>query len=115
MRTFPAPGVPASRSDQVQDAELDPRSQVRKELLRLMEELEVKLPRELARMLIVLSMKLSTGYCSPYAAKEFEEALAALPTGEIRPFEAEWKKVREHKHWPRLPRPQPSKTPPPSE
>ena len=91
---------------------LTPRSPARKELLRLIDELEVRLPRELARELILISMKLSTGYCSPYAAREFEEAVASLSATEIRAFAAEWKKVREHKHWPRMPKPQQDKASP---
>ena len=96
-------------ADRDEEAELNPRSPAREELLRLIDELEVKLPRELARKLIVISMKLSTGYCSPYAAREFEEAVESLSVREIRAFEAEWKKVRDHEHWPRMPKPQPDK------
>jgi hypothetical protein len=83
---------------------LDPRSPARKELLSLIGQLEVKLPRDLARKLIVISMKLATGYCSPYPVKELEEAIEALPGREQKLFEKEWKMVREHKHWPCMPR-----------
>lgn len=88
-----------------QELEGDPRSPARKELLRLIDELELKLPRDLARKLIAISMKLATGYCSPYPVKEFEDPIQALPTSEVRKFEKEWKSVREHEHWPRMPQP----------
>jgi hypothetical protein len=81
----------------------DPGSPARKELLRLIGQFQVKLPRDLARKLIVISMKLATGYCSLYAAKELEEAIDAVPDRERKAFEKEWKMVREHKHWPRMP------------
>jgi hypothetical protein len=69
----------------------------------LIGQLQIKLPRDLARKLIVISMKLATGYCSPYAARELEEAIDAVPDRERKAFEKEWKMVREHKHWPRMP------------
>lgn len=77
----------------------------KKELLKRMERLEAKLPPELARKLIVLSMKTATGWCSPYAAREFEDEIEKLPAGVRKKFEKEWKLVREHEAWPRLPPP----------
>lgn len=87
----------------VKEDSLHPRSPERKELLRLMDQLAAKLPPELARKLIVISMKLATGYCSPYAARELEEAIAEVPDSARKSFEGEWKLVREHPHWPRMP------------
>lgn len=88
----------------MQEEASNPRSPERRELLRLIDRLAAKLPQELARKLIVVSMKLATGYCSPYAARELEDAIAEVPDGARKSFEAEWKVVREHPHWPRMPR-----------
>jgi hypothetical protein len=109
---FSDPCLAKGGEDRPEESDLDPRSPARKELLRLIDELEAKLPRDLARKLIVISMKLSTGYCSPYATRDFEEAVDSLPTAETRGFASEWKKVREHKQWPRMPKPQQSDTTP---
>jgi hypothetical protein len=100
---LPAPEVSGANSLSLEENDWDPGSPARQELLRLIDQLEVKLPRDLARKLIVISMKLATGYCSPYAAKEFEEAIEAIPDRDQKTFEKEWKMVREHKHWPRMP------------
>jgi hypothetical protein len=89
----------------------DAGSPARKELLKLIDQLEVKLPRDLARKLIVISMKLATGYCSPYDAKEFEEAIESIPDRDRKVFGKEWKLVREHRHWPRIPRSEDKGTP----
>lgn len=75
----------------------------KKELLQHMKKLEERLPSELRRKLIVISMKLATGWCSPYAAREFEDEIDKLPAQERKTFEKEWKLVREHEAWPRLP------------
>ena len=72
----------------------------KKDLLKLMEKLEDKLPAELARKLIIISMKLSTGYCSPLSAQELEEEIDKLPEKDRKKFEKEWKLVHEHKEWP---------------
>jgi hypothetical protein len=93
----PQPQAPATKTDDDFQAR-------RKELLKLIDQLEVKLPRDLARKLIVISMQLATGYCSPYAAQELEEAIEALPESTRKIFEKEWQTVRQHAHWPRMPR-----------
>jgi hypothetical protein len=72
----------------------------KKDLLRKMNALEAKLPRELARQLVIISIKIATGWCSPYLAKEFETELGKLPEQERKDFEKEWKAVREHEAWP---------------
>jgi hypothetical protein len=72
----------------------------KKELLRRIEALEPKLPNELARKLVTISMKIATGWCSPYLAKEFEAEVDKIRPGERRRFEKEWKLVREHEAWP---------------
>ncbi len=72
----------------------------KKDLLKRMEALEAKLPRELARKLIIISMKIATGWCSPYPAKEFETEIGKLSEQERKGFEDEWKAVREHEAWP---------------
>lgn len=94
---LPGPRDPAPKTDDDSQAR-------RKELLKLIDQLEVKLPRDLARKLIVISMKLATGYCSPYAAQELEEAIEALPESTRKIFEKEWQTVRQHAHWPRMPK-----------
>lgn len=65
-----------------------------------MDKLESKLPSDLARKLIVISIKLSTGYCSPLPAKELEDEINKLPENDARKFQEEWKRVREHPEWP---------------
>lgn len=72
----------------------------KKDLLKKMSALEAKLPKELARQLIIISMKIATGWCSPYPVKEFETELGKLPEQERKDFEKEWKAVREHEAWP---------------
>jgi hypothetical protein len=47
--------------------------QQKKELLRLMDELEIKLPPELARKLMILSMKIASGYCAGASAVAVDE------------------------------------------
>jgi hypothetical protein len=74
-----------------------------------MDKLEVKLPPELKRKLIIISMKLATGWCSPYLAVEFEEEIEKLSAGKRKQFEPEWKEVREHQSWPRMPAPAPGR------
>jgi hypothetical protein len=76
----------------------------KKELLGLIDKLKSKVPSELARKLSIISMKLSTGYCSPFLTKEFEEEINKLPEKEQQKFEKEWKRVREHNQWPRMPK-----------
>ena len=75
----------------------------KKELLQRMKELEAKLPSELRRKLIIISMKLATGWCSPCPAREFEDKIDKLSAQERKKFEKEWKLVREHEAWPYLP------------
>jgi hypothetical protein len=75
----------------------------KKDLLKRMERLEAMLPPELARKLIVLSMKIATGWCSPSEAREFAGEIDKLPAGERKKFEEEWKLVQDHEAWPRQP------------
>ena len=90
----------------VQDKPLEPKvaaealKRQKKELLRRMEELESKLPPELARKLMILSMRIASGYCSPYPVRDFEDDLAAVDPSVAKSFEAEWKRVKEHPLWP---------------
>ena len=76
----------------------------KKQLFALMDKLELKLPSELKRKLIIISMKLATGWCSPYLAVEFEEEIGKLSAAERQQLEPEWREVRDHKVWPRMPR-----------
>jgi hypothetical protein len=76
----------------------------KKELLKRLERLQAKLPPELARKLIVLSMKIATGWCSPSEAQELAGEIDKLPPGERKKFEKEWGLVQEHEAWPRQPR-----------
>jgi len=92
--------VPASPAEDVQPAKPSDPEASKKDLLKRMEALEAKLPRELARKLIIISMKLTTGWCSPYETNEFETQVDKLPEQERKPFEKEWKVVREHEAWP---------------
>jgi hypothetical protein len=95
---LPAGASAGVQKDQVKDQEAG-----KKELLKRIDALEGKLPPELARKLIVLSMKIATGWCSPFQAKEFEAEVDKLPNRERKRFEKEWKLVREHPAWPSVP------------
>ncbi len=75
-------------------------SEAKKDLLKRMDTLETKLPPDLARKLIVISMKIATGWCSPHLTKEFAADIDKLTDEERKPFEKEWKAVREHRAWP---------------
>jgi len=92
--------LPACAAEDVQPAKPSDLEASKKDLLKLMDVLEVKLPRELARKLIVISMKIATGWCSPHLTKEFETEVDKLPEQERKRFEKEWKPVREHDAWP---------------
>ncbi len=105
--------VPGDDSHGAQQAESAGQEASRKELLARIDALEQKLPKELSRKLIVISMKISTGWCSPYLTKEFEDELNKLPRGERRRFEKQWKLVREHEAWPTLPAPRKGDSAPP--
>lgn len=97
---LPCAGMPASPA---QDAQADQPSEEeasRKDLLKRLDALEGKLPQELARKLIVISMKIATGWCSPHLAEEFEAEIDRLSERQRRRFEKEWKAVREHAAWP---------------
>ena len=83
-----------------EEKELEAVRAKRKELVKLMEKLEEKLPPELARRLIIISMKLSTGFCSPQETREFTDDIEKLPESERKKFEKEWKEVREHPEYP---------------
>jgi|GEM_PF-1132413 len=72
----------------------------RKDLLKRIDDLQRKIPKELERKLLIISMKLQTGWCSPVYAREFEDEVNKLPPGERRRFEKEWKLVRGHPEWP---------------
>lgn len=72
----------------------------KKDLLKQMRALEAKLPRGLARQLILNLQEIATGWCSPYLAKEFEAEVDKLADRERKRFEKEWKAVREHEAWP---------------
>ena len=94
-------GLPAISQQKPADTkELQEARARKKELLKLMDKLEVKLPPELARKLIIISMKVSTGYCSPTATRELAEAIGQLPGKDRKKFEKEWEQVREHPEWP---------------
>jgi hypothetical protein len=97
---MPRADAPAEGPEDVQQAKLTDLEASKKELLKRMDVLEAKLPQELARRLIILSMKIATGWCSPYLAKEFEAEVDKLPDQERKRFEKEWKAVREHDAWP---------------
>lgn len=98
----PSGGIPPGSADM---PTVEDEGAAKKELLGLIEELQVKLPSDLARKLSVISMKLYFGYCSPFEVKGLEDGIAGLRDPERKPFENEWKKVREHKCWPRMPHP----------
>jgi len=93
--------APAQTGDKApEDKEVEAVRAKRKELVKLMEKLEEKLPPELARRLIIISMKLSTGFCSPQETREFTAEIEKLPENERKKFEKEWKEVREHPEYP---------------
>jgi hypothetical protein len=96
---LPCGAVPASTAKDPEPTKAADDQASKKDLLKQMKALEAKLPRELARQLIV-SMKIATGWCSPYLAKEFETEVSNLPDQERKGFEKEWKAVREHEAWP---------------
>lgn len=93
----PADAKAAPEAKPIETVELDAG---RKELLQRMDDLQRKLPKELQRKLLIISMKLSTGWCSPHYAKEFEDDVNKLSPGQRRRFEKQWKLVREHPEWP---------------
>jgi len=101
---LPCAAMPVSPAqDAQQGAEADQPSEEeasRKDLLKQLDALEGKLPQELARKLVVISMKIATGWCSPHLAQEFEAEVDKLPERQRRRFEKEWKAVREHPAWP---------------
>jgi hypothetical protein len=102
----PPPEKPSGTSqDPLRDPPASDEAASKRQLFRLMDELEPKLPPELKRKLIIISMKLATGWCSPYLAVEFEDEIGKLSADTRRGFETEWKAVREHKSWPRMPQP----------
>ncbi len=72
----------------------------KRELMKLVDELEGKLPKDLQRRLMIISMKIYTGYCSPRIIKEFEDAVNALPEHELKRFKNEWRRMCEHSEWP---------------
>ena len=72
----------------------------KRELMTLVDQLKNKLPQDLQRCLLIISMKIYTGYCSPHTVREFEDAVNALPAHELASFENEWKRLREHPEWP---------------
>ncbi|MGE5486492.1 MAG: hypothetical protein ACM3ZB_01570 [bacterium] len=94
------PAVQEQKAPEEQPVETVELDAGRKELLKLIGQLQQKLPSELERKLIIISMKISTGWCSPHDAKEFEDEVNKLSPGQQRRFEKEWKLVREHKAWP---------------
>lgn len=92
--------LPQAQDKAPEDKELEALRAKRKDLIKLMEKLEEKLPPELARRAIIISMKLSTGFCSPQETKDFTADIENLPEGERKKFEKEWKQVREHPEYP---------------
>lgn len=94
-----APAAAAEKSEPATAADVETS---KKDLLKKMSALEAKLPRELARQLIIISMNIATGWCSPYRVKEFETELGKLTEQERKDFEKEWKAVREHEAWPTM-------------
>jgi hypothetical protein len=94
--------APAVAQDKKADSNVtaDEVKKQKRELLRRMEELEAKLPSGLARKVMILSMRIASGYCSPYAVRDFEDELAAVDPAAAKLFEAEWKRVKEHPLWP---------------
>jgi hypothetical protein len=97
------------KSSQSEPAAVDEAAD-KEELIALIHKLQGELPDELERKLIVISLKLATGWCSPHLAVEFEKDLNKLPAKDRDDFEREWKLVREHPLWPRWPEP-PSNAP----
>jgi hypothetical protein len=76
--------------------------QQRAELLEQIEDLQRRIPKDLRTDLAIISMKLATGYCSPYRVREFEDALSALPKGKQGRFAKELTKVQSNPLWPSL-------------
>lgn len=72
------------------------------ELLEHIEDLQRDIPKSLRTELMIISMKLATGYCSPYRVQRFEENLAKLDAGEKRKFAEELETVRAHPLWPSM-------------
>ena len=85
------------------DPDADTEIASKRELLAIMDKLEPKLPAELRRKLIVISMKLATGWCSPYLTVELEQEIEKLTVEEKKGLEPEWSEVKKHKAWPRMP------------
>jgi hypothetical protein len=79
-----------------------PIEEQREQLQEKIEKLQRRVPKDLQTDLAIISMKIATGYCSPYRVQEFEEALAALPKGKQRRFEKELADVQAHPLWPSL-------------
>ena len=77
-----------------------PAEEQRAELLERIEDLQRRVPKDLRTDLMIISMKLSTGYCSPYRVQEFEDALDALPESKQRRFSKELAAVQSHPMWP---------------
>jgi hypothetical protein len=97
---LPCRAVPQSEAGDSKQATAGRRPAGKADLLQRIEALEAKLPPELARQLIIISMKIATGWCSPHLAEAFETEVGKLPERERKGFEAEWKAVREHDFWP---------------
>ena len=76
--------------------------QQRDELQERIEKLQRRIPKDLQTDLAIISMKLATGYCSPYRVQEFEDELAALPKGKQRRFAKELTELQSHPLWPSL-------------
>ena len=83
-------------------AEQIPIEQQREELQDRIEKLQRRIPKDLQTHLAIISMKLATGYCSPYRVQEFEDELTALPKGKQRRFAKELAAVQSHPLWPSL-------------
>jgi len=92
--------MPRTQDKPPEDKELEAVRAKRKELVKLMEKLEEKLPPELARRLMIFSMKLSTGFCSPQETRDFTADVENLPESDRKKFGKEWKQVREHPEYP---------------
>jgi len=92
--------MPRTQDKPPEDKELEAVRAKRKELVKLMEKLEEKLPPELARRLMIISMKLSTGFCSPQETRDFTADVENLPESDRKKFGKEWKQVREHPEYP---------------
>ncbi|MGH9628956.1 MAG: hypothetical protein ACRD7E_11580 [Bryobacteraceae bacterium] len=98
-----APAEKAPTEDtQTEETPKDTREQQKDELLDRIAKLQDKVPDELQTSLALISMKLATGYCSPYRVDRFEKRLAGLDHGEREKFAEEWKLVKEHPLWPSI-------------